>query len=468
MWDKYYSVSKLDEAISIKSKEGAEARIVAGGTDLLLELERGARPGVSSLIDITRVDGLDTISLEADGWIHIGPLVTHNDVVVSKLIQEYGILLSQAAWLVGSPQIRNRGTVAGNLITGSPANDTITPLMALNAEVELSSNKGKRRIKLSEFYTGVRKTTMREDEILTDICFPAMENQQRGIFTKFALRNAQAISLVNIAIILTMHGKDVIDASITLGSVAPTIIHARMAEEWLTGRTLTDDGINYVSELIMEAAQPISDVRASTEYRKVITRVISQRSLQALARDNGNIKNIPSQPVLLATPMKNDNNFTSKYYPSEPIVTTINGRKYSFKTGWNKSLLRLLREEAGLTGSKEGCAEGECGACTVYLDGKAVMSCLVPAPRAHQATITTIEGLAEIGKLHPIQQSFIDEGAVQCGYCTPGLLMSTAKVLEEIHHPTHDQILQSLTGNLCRCTGYYSIIAAVEKAAQNL
>src|SRR4030066_354656 len=198
-----------------------------------------------------------------------------------------------------------------------------------------------------------------------------------------------------------------------------------------------------------------------------MVRVCTLRGLRDLAA-NVQRSEFPAQPVMLwgQNYLENEPYLSESSYfaASSPIVTCINGKEYTFSSGHHKTLLRLLREDAGLIGTKEGCAEGECGACTVFLDGKAVMACMVPAPRAHGAAIVTIEGLAQDGHLHPLQQAFLDQGAVQCGYCTPGFLMSGAMLLTERPHADDSAIRQSITGNLCRCTGYYKIVAAFEQA----
>src|SRR5690606_31973233 len=242
MWKHYYSAASIAEALELLAEHRERARVIAGGTESRIELGREARPGVEVLTGIARVPGLDRIARHGD-HIRLGPLVTHNHVVGSELVVERGLPLAQACWEVGAPQIRNRATVAGNLITASPANDTITPLMALNAEVTLTSLEGERTVGLADFYTGLRRTVMRPDELLTAITFPALERNERGVFLKLGLRRAQAISVVNVAAVLAFNDDTVTRAAITLGSVAPTIVHATVSEQSLIGRQLTTEVI---------------------------------------------------------------------------------------------------------------------------------------------------------------------------------------------------------------------------------
>ena len=466
MWQKYITAGSVPEVLSLLADHQSAARIIAGGTDLLLELERGKRPNVRVLIDITRIPGLDIISRVGD-TLRLGPLVNHNHVVAHPLIRERALPLAQAAWEVGAPQIRNRATVAGNLITGSSANDTITPLLALGAEVVLSSVEGERTVPLSAFYTGLRATVMRPDEMLTAIHFPLLAENERGTFIKLGLRRAQAISVNNVAVVVRMEGDIVTRASIALGSVAPTVIRVPGAEAALVGQPLTEETIRSAARIAAATPTPITDVRGTAEYRVEMIKVLVARALRQI-RD-ATLPLLPEQPAQLwgeneARVVRSVS--TTVHNGGTPIEATINGRAVSIATGAHKTLLDWLRDDVGLKGTKEGCGEGECGACTVFLDGAAVMACMVPAPRAHGAEVVTVEGLADGGRMHPLQQAFVDCGAVQCGFCTPGLIMAGAKLLEEHPTPTREQIEQSISGNLCRCTGYYKIIEAFIRASQ--
>ena len=467
MWKKYFNASSLTEVLERISQPGQDIRLVAGGTDLLLDLEK-LENDVDLVIDLSRIPGLDRISVDEDRNVHIGPLVTHNQCVSSELLRRTALPLVLASYQVGSPQIRNQGTIAGNLITASPANDTISPLMALDASVILKSRKGERKVKLRDFYRGVRRTVLEKDEVLIDIEFPAMTENQKGTYEKYALRRAQAISLVNATVLLTMKDGLISDASITLGAVAPTIIHAVNAEEFLRGKKLNQEVISTASHLAGEDGSPIDDIRSSAEFRRAMITLLVKRGLQNIF-DGKTSSQLPLRPVLLwgkeivqSTPVLQ----SGKSYTGDELITTrLNHERFSSSNGFRKTLLHWIREEALLTGTKEGCAEGECGACTVFLDGKAVMSCLIAAPRADGAEIVTIEGIGKENSMSRVQRSFVDEGAVQCGYCTPGFIMSAEKLLEENPDPSIDDIKVGISGNLCRCTGYYKIVRAIERAA---
>jgi aerobic-type carbon monoxide dehydrogenase small subunit (CoxS/CutS family) len=152
----------------------------------------------------------------------------------------------------------------------------------------------------------------------------------------------------------------------------------------------------------------------------------------------------------------------------EAITITLNGQEVTVEVKPDALLVDVLRHELELTGTKEACGEGECGACTVLLDGEPVTSCLVPALKAQGREVITVEGLASGGELHPLQKAFIEHGAVQCGYCTPGMLISAKALLDRNPHPSEEEIKQAISGNLCRCTGYVKIVEAVKAASQEL
>jgi len=150
------------------------------------------------------------------------------------------------------------------------------------------------------------------------------------------------------------------------------------------------------------------------------------------------------------------------------IRFSVNGKNYELSVTPRRTLLEVIREELGLTGTKEGCGLGECGACTVIMDGKTVNSCLVLATEADGKQIATIEGVANGDKLHPLQQAFIDHGGFQCGFCTPGMIMSAKALLDANPKPTEDEIKKGISGNFCRCTGYTKIIESIKAAAEDM
>jgi xanthine dehydrogenase iron-sulfur cluster and FAD-binding subunit A len=477
MWQSYLQPTSVDEALALLEQHAGSARLVAGGTDVLVELQRGVKP-TSTLIDVTALRDLKYIR-EENGYICLGALTTHNDVIASPLCVKRALPLAQACWVVGAPQIRNRATVVGNLVTASPANDTIAALMALGAQLILARRGGERVVAMDDFYPGFRRTVLQPDEMIREIRIPMMQDNQRGLFVRLGLRRAQAISVIDFAMLLTFDGEVVTNARVTLGCLAPTIVHARHVEDYLHGKRLDDTVCREAGQLALDDAAPIDDVRGSATYRKETLAALVTQALQRIAAGREN-EGWMGQPVLLDASSPHADAKLEAVPPSGhfdgTIATVINGKPYLIANAQRKTLLNMLREDAGLTGTKEGCAEGECGACTVWLNGQAVMSCLVPAAQAHNGRITTIEGLAAEGtaegaayggELHPLQQAFIDCGAVQCGFCIPGMLMAGAKLLQERPHPTLDETLVALSGNICRCTGYRKILDAVARAAES-
>ncbi len=463
MWSTVIRPTCLADALDELATHGERARIVAGGTDVLVELQRGVKPS-ATLIDVSALRELKYVRRNGE-FVEIGGLATHNDVLAASFARDAMLPLAQACIEVGAPQIRTRGTVAGNLVTASPANDTIAPLIALDADLVLvSRGRGERVVALADFYTGFRATQLRRDELVREIRFRALGAERRGVFLKLGLRRAQAISVIDIAVVLSLSGDGTAsDVRIALGCLAPTVVRAFAAEAYVAGKRLDAAVCAQAGRLACDDAAPIDDIRGSAAYRRTTLAALIASALERIAR-GGEAAGYPDAAVLLETPAT-----VSAPKPFDgTIEMVVNGEPRTLRDAQHKTLLNALRENAGLTGAKEGCAEGECGACTVWLDGAAVMSCLVPASQAHGSEITTIEGLANGEELHPLQQAYIDCGAVQCGFCIPGMIMAGAKLLDERGTPSLDDHQAAISGNICRCTGYRKILDAMEEAAHVL
>ncbi|MEM9200408.1 MAG: FAD binding domain-containing protein [Actinomycetota bacterium] len=461
--DRIIRPTSLDDALAALDADPT-IKPIAGGTDLLLDLHRGGPGEPVTLLDLTAIGELDGITVER-GMVRLGALTTHNDVVGHPELPIVALPLAQACLEVGSAQLRNRATIAGNLATASPANDTISALLALDALVTVRSVQGERTIRLDDFVTGFRTTALEPGEIITAIEFPSLDDTTIGIWVKLGNRAAQAISVVHLGIVIDRTSDGIVrDARIAIGSVAARVELLPNAARNLINHTLDDDTIETCAQQAAAAITPLDDVRATASYRRALVPTLVRRALEAL-RDDAAASRWPGRVPRLTNQERPVRVPAADTSDRAVISITVNGAEQAGPRGASRTLLDWLREELALTGAKEGCAEGECGACTVQLDGDAVMSCLVPAAQAADRSVTTVEGLGTAHQPHTLQQAFIDEFAVQCGFCIPGFIVAGATLIDELADPSVDDIRLGLAGNLCRCTGYYPIMQAVQRAS---
>ncbi len=464
----YIPVTTVAEACSMLAEHGADASILAGGTDLLLKFRRPAAKTPKLIVDISRVAELRGI-VERHGHIVIGPLVTHAELQGSDLLRRYAPLLASAAATIGAPQIRNRGTIGGNIMNAAACADTVPPLIALGAIVTLQSSAGARELSLSELFLQPYQTKANPDELLTAIHFPALGVTTRSAFIKLGRRNALSIARLSVAAILEMDEDGrIAGARIVPGAAFPIWRRVTAAEQILVGEKPSAElfaaaGRKVTEEMIRETGR-----RWSTEYKEPVLAVLVRRALEqcAIARISPPALALsPATTVERKSGLPKGRKRKAKASKECMVIVTINGRAHTLTVSVHRTLLEVLRDELGLTGTKCGCEIGECGACTVLLDGQPVNSCLVLAPQIAGVEVTTVEGLMPDRRLHPLQESFLDHDAVHCGFCTPGMLLSAKALLDQKPHPTETEIRTAISGNLCRCTGYQQIVDAIEQAA---
>ena len=281
-WERYLRPCHLSEALTLLEEYRDGAKIIAGGTDLLIQIrKREVNPRV--LIDITQIPDLDRIKCE-EGLIKIGALVTHHQVASSSLIREKALGLSQGASWVGSPQIRNMGTIGGNIVSGQPGADVTLPLLALNASVRVANKRGERTIPLSQFFEGPGKTVLdRNSEIATEILFPVLKEGETSLSLRLAKRKALALPILVASLVLSADLKKsrFNYVNIALGPVAPVPFRAREAEQVLASAPISEKVIKEAAQKAAQEANPRTNpLRGSGAYRKEMVAALVKRGLE--------------------------------------------------------------------------------------------------------------------------------------------------------------------------------------------
>ena len=478
----YIEPASLEETITLLGQYGDRAQVLAGGTYLLVQIKM-ERLAPEYVINVARLPGLEGISAH-EGGLRIGPLTKIRALRNSPPVQAGYAALAESCAAFGSTQIQVMGTVGGNLCNGSPASDTVPALMAFDARLVLAGSEGERILPVEEFVLGPGETALRDGELLVAIELPPLPrplpSEGRGegaggvgsAFIKLS-RVAADLAKASVAAAVVREGDRVVECRLAFGSVGPTVSRARKAEHVLTGKPFS-------AELALEAGRvasgeisPIDDVRSTAWYRREVVKALTHDVLQVAwdragqeaggtKQEAGGRKQEAENRALRNTEHETRN--TLRVSPNEThfIDLTVNGVHHRLPVAPNELLLNVLRERLQLTGTKYGCGIGECGACTIQLDGAPALSCLVLALAADRSEVLTVEGLAgSDGELDLLQEAFIEHNAFQCGYCTPGMLMMTKGLLAEIPSPTEDDVRDYLKGNRCRCTGFAGIVDAV-------
>jgi xanthine dehydrogenase iron-sulfur cluster and FAD-binding subunit A len=467
----YLQPTSVRDAIALLTQYGDRARVLAGGTDLLVQMKMERR-APEYLIDIQKIPGLRGIEPQGDG-VRIGAGTTIWTIRNDAMIRAHYPALAEACASFSTTQVQFMGTIGGNLCNGSPASDTAPVLITLDAQAVIEGADGERQLPLEEFFLGPGKTALRGDELLVAVVLQRPQPDSGSAFLKVT-RVVADLAKANAAVVLVCEGDRVTACRLAFGSVAPTPLRAVKTEALLAGQLFSEGLVAEAAQAASEEVIPIDDVRSTAWYRRQAVKVMTHDALNAAwerAKGEG-----PSRLGQERSPAEGDHSRAAAELASElrvsateqyPIELVVNGASRRLSVAPNELLLNVLREKLELTGSKYGCGIGECSACTVQMNGEPVLSCLVLAIAAHGSEIVTVEGLRRPGaELDPLQEAFIEHAALQCGYCTPGMLITAKSLLQENACPTEEQVRDHLKGNLCRCTGYAAIVRAVMSCAQ--
>jgi xanthine dehydrogenase iron-sulfur cluster and FAD-binding subunit A len=470
--------SSLDEVADLLIEHRGESALYAGGTELLLLLkERVLR--VRHLIDVKRVPGLSRIVVE-DGSVGIGATVTHRAAERSAALRRACPIVPAVAEHVANVRVRNVGTVGGNLAFADPHSDLATLFLTLDGRVRLWRRGQEREVPLADFVRGPYETVREEDEILTSVRLRPWPAGTVAAYVKFGVHERPTLAIA-LAVVLDAQSGAVTDARIAIGCIGSRPQRLAAVEDMARGRAAAELAADAprLATAAAESVEPVDDLHGSADYKRDMTRVFVRRSLEivgshAMGRESH--ARYPHTVVVTSAsgPAASFEEGSPSTATREPVrarpaagpmtgrvALHVNGRAVALDLPAHAALLDVLRDRLGLKGAKRSCDTQVCGACTVLVDGAPVSACTYLAVEADGREVSTVEGLGTDGVLHPLQESFIERGAVQCGFCTSGMLMAAKALLDEQPAPSADRVAAYLRGNLCRCTGYRKVVDAI-------
>ncbi len=278
----YLEPKTIKEATSLLSKYDRKAKVIAGGTDLLVQIgNRAIEP--EYLVDISYIPGLDYIDCDDKQGLRIGALTTIRIIEKSDKLRRMYPVISQAAGLLGSTAIRNVGTIGGNLCNAAPSADSAPALIGLSSRAKIVGPRGERTVPVEDFFTGPGGTVLRSSELLVEIQVPVLSPNIKGVYLKHAIRKALDLAIIGVAVVTTMNGDVLSDIKIVLGAVAPTPIRAKKAEAILVGKKISEELLQKAGEAAADESSPIDDVRSSADYRRQMVRVLVARAVKQAA-----------------------------------------------------------------------------------------------------------------------------------------------------------------------------------------
>jgi aerobic-type carbon monoxide dehydrogenase small subunit (CoxS/CutS family)/CO/xanthine dehydrogenase FAD-binding subunit len=448
----YHRPTRTEDALALAAQGVVP---LAGGTRLLAsDIE------LPNVLDLSGL-GLTGIEVE-DSDLVLGAMVTLQDVIDSGAVYAAtgGLLPAACRAHSASRMVRGMATVGGEAVHAAPDSEVVAALLALNAVFVVRHTAEPVEIPALRFLKDPRADLV-GGGLVVSLFVPGAP--QGAALERLALLPS-APSIVAAAVTVSFAGAHCSRARVALTGLTGPPARILEAESRIEGTACDERDLERCVDQVVARAPFREDAHAGAAYRRDVARTLTLRALRrAVQRAR---TGTPVEVPRLRPPLPQRPPIALAYFTSGRVDVTVNAQPRHAEGEARTTLLELLRRE-GLWGVKHGCETGECGACAVLLDGRPVNACLTLALRAHGRSVQTVEGLGDPDSLHPVQQAFVDTGAVQCGYCTPAMELCARALLDAVPDPTEEEVRDALAGCLCRCTGYVKPVQAVLRAAQS-